>query len=147
MSEANMQGQPSETKRPISNKPIALKAAVVARHIAGQSAYQINRELGISRSTVAVILSEPEFAMIIAECRSLCAQIMPKAVRALESQLEKGDGDLGLNFLEKMGVIGDISKPDVNINVGLALEGMPRMRILAQSTEADKPIAETVSVP
>jgi len=88
-----------------SSKPPAVKAAVALKRGEGKSKAQIAREMRIDRETVARILAEPEISEAVEASWLRCVAMLPKAERAVERQLETGDGDLGLRFLEKSGVL------------------------------------------
>lgn len=88
-----------------STKPPAIKAATIARYVEGQSKAEIARELQIDRETVARILDEPGIKEAVEASRMRCMALLPKAERAVERQLDDGDGDLGLRLLEKSGVL------------------------------------------
>jgi hypothetical protein len=88
-----------------SLKPPAVKAAVALKRGEGKSKAQIAREMRIDRETVTRILADPEIHEALEASRSRCVAMLPKAERAVERQLETGDGDLGLRFLEKSGVL------------------------------------------
>ena len=114
-----------------SNKPPAVKAAVLARYVAGDSKSKIARGLHIDRETVTRILSEPEYREAIEASRSRCVELLPKAERAVESQLDEGDGDLGLRFLEKTGVLQAEASAarfalQSNTTLQLAIQMLPR---------------------
>ena len=88
-----------------SRKPAAVKAAVIARYVEGKQKAEIARELRIDRETVTRILNEPDILEAVEASRLRVLQLLPKAERAVERQLDGGDGDLGLRLLEKSGVL------------------------------------------
>jgi transposase-like protein len=88
-----------------STKPPAVKAAAIARYVEGRSKAEIARELQIDRETVARILGEPGIKEAVEASRVRCMALLPKAERAVQRQLDEGDGDLGLRLLEKSGVL------------------------------------------
>jgi hypothetical protein len=88
-----------------SRKPPAVKAAVIARFAEGKPRVAIAQELNVDRETVTRILNEPGIKEAVASSRARVLALLPKAERAVEQQLEKGDGDLGLRLLEKSGVL------------------------------------------
>ena len=109
-----MASQPSiaQTVQPKrSNKAPAVKAAIIAKRANGEAKRKIARDLGISSPTVDVIIKEANIDQQIASGKLLCAPLIPKAVTAIETQLGKGDGELGRKFLNDMGVIGANAKP------------------------------------
>jgi hypothetical protein len=140
-----------------STKPPAVKAAVLVRYAEGHSKAEIARRLRIDRETVTRILSEPEHKEAIEASRSRCVGLLPKAERAVERQLDKGDGDLGLRFLEKSGVLTGGSAPprapDVSLQVAIAnlLPSMappaaPHVPVNANSTVAAPEATEETNV-
>lgn len=88
-----------------SLKSPAVKAAVALKRGEGKSKAQIAREMRIDRETVTRILAEPEINEALEASRSRCVALLPKAEQAVERQLSSGDGNLGLRFLEKSGVL------------------------------------------
>jgi hypothetical protein len=153
MSEAIEQVQPQNSRK--SHKSPSIKAAVVARRVQGESKSKIARDLRISRNTVTGILEGSDIEQFLEAGRDQCARLNPKAVRAVEKTLDKGDGALGLRFLEGVGVLGPESSrrpagmfPDValmqSINVLLGnpsptgtTDALPATQ--NGSTEATKP--------
>lgn len=83
-----------------SNKPPALKAAVLIQRANGTTKTQIAKDLEISRGTVDVIIEEANLDEQLSTAQVLSATLLPKAVEAVEKTLVKGDGVLGLNFLK-----------------------------------------------
>jgi hypothetical protein len=94
-----------------SLKPPAVKAAVALKRAEGKSKAQIAREMRIDRETVTRILGEPAIKEALEASRSRCMAMLPKAERAVERQLDTGDGDLGLRLLEKSGVLTRPAEP------------------------------------
>jgi predicted transcriptional regulator len=74
-----------------SIKPPAVKAAVIAKSIAGESKTQIAEDLGITRNTVYSILDEAQLNELVLQGKSGLYSLIPKSVRALELALDKGD--------------------------------------------------------
>ena len=112
-----------------STKPPAIKAAVIARYVEGKPKAKIARELAIDRETVTRILDEPGTKEAIEASRKRCLELLPKAERAVERQLDEGDGDLGLRLLEKSGVLvgAEVQPPrfDPRLSVAVALLSAP----------------------
>ena len=92
-------------QKPTSIKPPAVKAAVIARYTEGKSRAGIARELKIDRETVTRILDEPGVIEALESSRTRCLRLLPKAEKAVETALDAGDGDLGMRFLERSGVL------------------------------------------
>jgi hypothetical protein len=61
--------------------------------------------LQIDRETVTRILDEPGIKKAIKASRSRCMSLLQKEERAVERRLDESDGDLGLRFFEKRGVL------------------------------------------
>jgi hypothetical protein len=112
-----------------STKSPTIKAAVIARYVEGRPKARIARELEIDRETVTRILDEPGIKEAVEASRTRCLALLPKAERAVERQLDEGDGDLGLRLLEKSGVLiaGEVQPPrfDPSVNVAVALLSAP----------------------
>jgi hypothetical protein len=127
-----------------SLKPPAVKAAVALKRGEGKSKSQIAREMKIDRETVTRILADPEINEAIEASRSRCVAMLPKAERAVERQLEKGDGDLGLRFLEKSGVLSGPQQPrnsmtmDVHLQQAIAMYVGPSDSTITSQQSADK---------
>jgi len=94
-------------KRPRTTKAPAIVGAVLAKRANGANKAQIARDLKMSTNTVNKILDESEFDVQIAEGRRACVGLIPKAVTAVNTQLSRGDGTLGLKLLENLQVIGE----------------------------------------
>jgi hypothetical protein len=94
-----------------SLKPPAVRAAVALKRAEGKSKAQIAREMRIDRETVTRILGEPAIKEALEASRSRCVALLPKAERAVERQLDTGDGDLGLRLLEKSGALTPPAEP------------------------------------
>ena len=105
-----------------SSKPPAVKAAVALKRGEGKSKAQIAREMRIDRETVTRILAVPEISEALEASRSRCVAMLPKAERAVERRLSSGDGNLGLRFLEKSGVLSgpqDHKRPAMGQDISL----------------------------
>ena len=106
-----------------SNKPQAVKNAVLSRYVTGSSKAAIARDLNLAEATVYRILDESEIRQIVEEGHSRAVQLIPKALDAVEGRLDRGDGRIGISVLNGTGVLkpGGVT---VNIaNVG-ALQWM-----------------------
>jgi len=115
-------------KKRKSNKPKAVQAAVIAKRVLGESQRQIAKDLGISRSTVGVILSEAELGQLVERSKAVIFSALPKIAETYvagaaekferaESALErlnviptKGAGG-GLTLNNFIG-IGSLARPD-----------------------------------
>ena len=115
-------------KKRKSNKPKVVQAAVIAKRISGESQRQIAKDLGISRSTVGVILSEAELGQFIERSKAVIFSALPKIAETYakgaaesferaESTLERlkviptRDAGGGLTLNNFIG-IGNLPRPD-----------------------------------
>lgn len=62
-------------------------------------------DLGLDRSTVARILETSQFQQAIEYGNIRVHRMIPKACDALESELDKGNGNLGLKVLQGVGIV------------------------------------------
>jgi DNA-binding XRE family transcriptional regulator len=99
------QVRPLTKKR--SRKPAAFKSAIVARIAAGHTKTRIAKDLGIARNTVRAIADETNIERELEAYRPDAVKLIPKAFQALEKSLDRGDGALGIRYLEDMAVIGE----------------------------------------
>jgi len=131
-----------------STKPPAIKAAVLARYVEGKPKAKIARELSIDRETVTRILDEPGIREAIEASRKRCLELLPKAERAVERQLDGGDGDLGLRLLEKSGVLvgGEVQPPRFDPRVSLAVAVLSAPVKSVALGEGAAPTAESFAV-
>jgi hypothetical protein len=68
---------------------------------------KIAADLHMAHNTVTTILEEADLDEQILAGRASCVSLIPEAVTAVQHGLRKGDGNLGVRFLEGVGVIGD----------------------------------------
>lgn len=88
-----------------SNKPQVTKTAVIVKAAMGESKSQIAEDLNIARDTVRRILSEAEFATLAAQAKSGVFLLVPKALKALEGALDKGDVTEAKMILRSVGAL------------------------------------------
>jgi DNA-binding transcriptional regulator LsrR (DeoR family) len=127
MKEVKMRA-PSHVKKRKSNKPEVVQAAVIAKRVSGESQRQIAKDLGISRSTVGVILSEAELGQFVDRSKAVIFSALPKIAETYakgaaesfersESALERlkviptRDAAGSVNFNNFIG-IGNLRRPD-----------------------------------
>lgn len=94
-----------EHKIPSSNKDPAVKAAVIARHLAGESSRNIAKDLHISRPTIAVILAEADLGQYIADAKSNFLNTIPKAVENVIRAIDEGNLNASIVLLKGIGVL------------------------------------------
>jgi hypothetical protein len=128
-----------------------LREQVLELREQGKSFDQISAELKTTIRTVRHVLYAPEAErerQRRAHERALF--LVPKAVRAIEQQLDDGDGALGLRLLEGLGVVGrealhvlvNAQNAQVNINnemIEAAKEVAYQMRPQIQAPDVDPP--------
>jgi len=122
-------------KLPVSNKPPAVKAAVIARRTAGHGITQIAKDLRVSRPTVYKILAESQIDDQLSNWNERAKCVVPLAFDAVEHQLkDKQDGNLGIRYLEDMGVIGANAaqhrQPDAGITNAIQMLIQPGASVL-----------------
>lgn len=105
-----------------SIKPPAVKAAVVAKSMAGESKTQIAEDLGITRNTVYSILNEAQLNDLVLQGKSGLYSLIPKSIRALEKALDRGDTAEAKVILRSVNILpnenGD-STSAVTVNLGV----------------------------
>jgi predicted transcriptional regulator len=99
------------------------KTAVLAKTMAGESKSQIAEDLGITRDTVRRILNESELANLVLEGKTGVYMLIPKAVKALEKALDKGDTGEAKIILRSVNILpsegeGGSAGSAVTINLG-----------------------------
>jgi hypothetical protein len=92
--------------RKIRNAP-GIKTSIIQQRLSGKSKRSIANELKIGRNTVTKVLQDSNVEQALNAGLLSCAPLIPKAVQALEKTLDRGDGALGLKFLNDIGVLGD----------------------------------------
>jgi hypothetical protein len=109
-----------------SNKPKAVQAAVIAKRVLGDSQRRIAKDLGISRSTVGVILSEAELDQFVQHGKSGLAELIPDAVTTYGSGV-KSNVDRAESFLERMRVLpAKESSGSLTLNNFIGIGNLPR---------------------
>jgi len=124
-----------------SRKAPALKTVVILRRSAGVDKTAIAAELGIARNTVTAILNESDAERQMEHHRIRANTIVPLAFDAVETQLkDKQDGNLGIRYLEDMGVIGANAAqhraPDAGIVNAIQMLIQPGASVLVGGTVA-----------
>ena len=116
-----------------SNKPQAVKNAVLSRYVAGSSKAAIARDLNLAEATVYRILDECEIRQIVEEGHSRAVQLIPKALDAVEGRLDRGDGQIGISVLNGTGVL----RSGANVNVNVVNAGAQQWMLLKLQEELD----------
>jgi hypothetical protein len=80
--------------------------------VEGKQKAQIARELRVDRDTVTRILNESDIREAVEASRRRVLELLPKAERAVETQLDEGDGDLGLRRLFRWILALAFSRPN-----------------------------------
>lgn len=120
-----------------SNKPETVQADVIARHIAGQSNSKIARELGINRTTVAVILESADLGNYVKDGREAAISLIPKALDVVAKAIEAGNLKASLALLKGVGLFTD--KLIVEEAKAIEYGDVPSYFEAANSRSADKP--------
>src|SRR2546423_12344019 len=108
------QSSQNQPKRHIQ-KSLAQQLRVVTRRIAGESIRQIARTEDIDRATVANILSQPELKSVLDITNSDLHRLLPKAVKAIEANLEAYDSRTAIAVLKGMQVFKPKSQSVVEL--------------------------------
>jgi hypothetical protein len=116
-----------------SNKPQAVKNAVLSRYVTGSSKAAIARDLNLAEATVYRILDECEIRQIVEEGHSRAVQLISKALDAVEGRLDQGDGRIGISLLNGTGVL----KPGGNVTVNIANLGAQQWYQLKSQQQLD----------
>ena len=112
-------------KKHKSNKPQAIKTAVVARKVGGESNARISRELGISRNTVQRILSEAELSSLVAKGKGDLYELIPQAVKRYAAKV-RANPDEAKDFLERVTALpakrSDVGGTGIRFSIGAIAE-------------------------
>ena len=80
--------KPSTTRHPRKRRGLKMaetkQHAIVVRRAAGETKSSIAKSMGISRETVARVLSQGEYQHIVQKARSQLADLVPKAIKVIE---------------------------------------------------------------
>jgi hypothetical protein len=85
----------------------AKKAEVILARSKGMSQREIAEQTGVCRSSIVGILGEADVDQQLEKARIGAIGLYPKALRAVETDLESGNGTLGIRLLEGIGAIGE----------------------------------------
>lgn len=121
---APVQAKPNlaNSQAPRSNKgretPQVVKTKVLAAHLNGESNSQIARDLDLSRPTVRKIIDQSEVASVVKEYQDrVVTELVPKAFTAVESDLDKKNGRIGLGVLNGTKVLNPGPAVGTQVNV------------------------------
>lgn len=98
-----------------SKKPTAVKNAVIALTVQGNSKTSISNELGITQNTVRRILKESEIEDILGQGRSALYEMIPEAVDRYAKKV-KSDPMEAKDFLERVTVLPAKQEQGTRIN-------------------------------
>lgn len=104
------------TKSPI------VQAAVIAKHMLGESKAQIADDLGMSRLTVSKILTDAQIATLVNEGKSEVFRMIPEAVAGIRKAIKAGKTTEEAQLvLRSTGVLApeESGAPSVNVNFGV----------------------------
>jgi hypothetical protein len=126
-----------------SEKPEAVKQAVVAKRLQGESKRQISRDLGIHRETVDNILDESQVEASLAQWRRDYLQLVPKALAIVTRMLDDAqsgpvDKELfgaALQVLKGTGVHEERTRSQNNVKISKDLTN-------ASDADLDRAISE-----
>jgi predicted transcriptional regulator len=93
-----------------SNKSPAVKAAVLIHRANGKAKREIARDLGISRPTVDVIISEANLDQQLESGRVQCSTLIPESIRVVKHRLAQNSENAAFKLLEGIGVLGREAK-------------------------------------
>jgi hypothetical protein len=131
-----------------SEKPEAVKQAVVAKRLQGESKRQISRDLGIHRETVDNILDESQVEASLAQWRRDYLQLVPKALAIVTRMLDEAqagpvDKELfgaALQVLKGTGVHEERTRSQNSVKISQDLTN-------ASDSDLDKSITELLAAP
>ena len=116
--------KPITTRQPRKRRGLkmaeTMQHAIVVRRVAGETKSSIAKSMGISRETVARVLSKGEYQLIVQKARSQLADLLPTAIEVIEYFLtnekrNKTDkaADIALAVLQGLQVLVPRARADV----------------------------------
>jgi predicted transcriptional regulator len=105
-----------------SNKPPIVQAAVIAKHMLGESKTQIAEDLGMSRVTINGILNETELNDIVMRGKADVYRMIPEAISGIRKAIKRGKTTEEAQLvLRSTGVLApeQSGAPSVNVNFGV----------------------------
>lgn len=103
-------------------KPPIVQAAVIAKHMLGESKTQIAEDLGMGRNTVTAILGDAELNQIVAQGKADIYRMIPEAVAGIRKAIKRGKTTEEAQLvLRSTGVLvpEQSGAPSVNVNFGV----------------------------
>lgn len=133
--------EPAVSKPDRTLKAPAIQHAVANLRLLGHSLREIAEKTNLSVNTVRKIIRITDVDTIIKSAKQQCADLAPKAIKAIDKALDKGSENAAFRLLEGIGVLGDVSTSanktsDGSINIAIAnlLPSSQRAPQLAEST-------------
>ena len=133
--------QPKKQRK--STKPAAIKTAVTAKYLIGETKTQIAKDLGIAHNTVNSILNAQEINELVLEGRSKCVQMIPRSVRVMSDRLAKGSETAALAILRGTQVLQN-QAVQVNVQNNGAMTWLQVNQAKAEN-QLDKPVIEATT--
>lgn len=93
---------PNYAKGKTSNKPPAVKAAVIARRANGVNKSQIARELKLGRPTVDSILAEANLDEQMTNGLVLASELIPESIRVVKHRLSQNSESAAFGILNPL---------------------------------------------
>ena len=129
--------QPATTRQPRKRRGLHMAETkqhdIVVRRAAGETKSSIAKSMGISRETVARVLSQGEYQHIVQKARSQLADLVPKAIKVIEYFLtnekrNKTDkaADIALAVLHGLQVLVPRARTDIAAAQSDEFEGWTR---------------------
>lgn len=111
-----------------ANTPVSAQAAVIAKHITGDTNTKIAEDLGLHRNTVARILNDSEIVRLGEETKSeLISGTLGAARRIVKDS--KRNTDVAFEYLDRMGILTKKEAgATTNVAVGVNFDGMPGLK-------------------
>ncbi len=110
------QGPPARPRRkPGQRLSPALKTAIQAKALVGESKSQTALDLGVSRNSVTSVLMSSEIEQLREAGRSSVSKMIPQSVQVYQYHLDRNDKEVATHVLKGIGVLA----PDVQTNVGI----------------------------
>lgn len=96
--------------------------AMLIKRICGAKIEEIAKEFGLATATTGALLKEAERRSLITVARDKVLTLVPKAIAVVDTHLEEGDKDVGLEVLKGVGLLGR-NNGGINVNLGSGTDG------------------------